>query len=163
MKIPFINKKYLLEKFPVKGGWTYARIPEISQKKENPFGWIRVCGTIDHYEIKQYHLMPIGNGQLFLPVKAEIRKKIGKGEGDWIHVILFEDNSPIEIPEELNLCLHDAPHLNEIFLNYAENEQKALIDWILSAKKEDTKTKRILKTLELLEQRQKLGDKRNNL
>ena len=109
MKIPFVNKKYLLEKFPGKGGWTYARVPEISQSKETPFGWIRVRGTIDHYEIKHYHLMPMGNGQLFLPVKAEIRKKIDKGEGDWVHVLLYEDNSPTEIPEELKLCLLDTP------------------------------------------------------
>ena len=158
-----VNKKYLLEKFPGKGGWTYARIPEISKSKETLFGWIRVRGTIDNYEIKHYHLMPMGNGQLFLPVKAEIRKKIGKGEGDWIHVLLYEDNSPTEIPEELKLCLVDTPNAYEIFLKYSAGEQKAFIDWIFTAKKEETKTKRILKTLELLEQRQKLVDRRNKL
>ena len=72
---------YLLEKYPGKGGWTYARIPEILQDKTKPFGWVKVCGSIDGYEIKKCHLMPMGNDQLFLPVKAEIRKKIKKQEG----------------------------------------------------------------------------------
>ena len=78
MEQPLIDEKYLLEKFPGKGGWTYAKIPEILQDKSSPFGWVRVRGSIDGYEIKSYHLMPMGNGNLFLPVKAEIRKKIEK-------------------------------------------------------------------------------------
>ena len=60
------DQKYLLEKFPGKGGWTYAKIPEIKPEKNNPFGWLCVNGFIDDYEIKNYHLMPMGNGGLFL-------------------------------------------------------------------------------------------------
>jgi hypothetical protein len=41
-----------------------------------------VRGTIDDFEIRKYHLMPMGNGKFFLPVKAEIRKKIKKEAGD---------------------------------------------------------------------------------
>ncbi|MEY3398621.1 MAG: hypothetical protein RL220_1215, partial [Bacteroidota bacterium] len=81
--IALVDKAYRLEKFPGKGGWTYARIPEILQDKHSPFGWVRVKGSIDDVEFSSYHLMPMGNGQLFLPVKADIRKKIGKKEGDW--------------------------------------------------------------------------------
>lgn len=40
----------------------------------------------------------MGNGKLFLPVKAEIRKKIKKAEGDKVHVILYPDNEPLEVP-----------------------------------------------------------------
>jgi len=72
---PLVNKEYLLEKFPGKGGWTYVRIPEVLQNKNSPFGWVKVKGRIDDYEIKNYKLMPMGNGQLFLPVKSDIRKK----------------------------------------------------------------------------------------
>ena len=78
MDKPLVNKSYLLERFQAKGGWTYAKIPEVLQDKHSPFGWVRVRGSIDNFEIKNYHLMPMGNGNLFLPVKAEIRKKIGK-------------------------------------------------------------------------------------
>jgi hypothetical protein len=38
MEKPLIDKKYLLEKFQGKGGWTYASIPDISQDKHSPFG-----------------------------------------------------------------------------------------------------------------------------
>lgn len=146
--IPLVDKDYLLEKFQGKGGWTYARIPEIAQNKNTPFGWVRVLGTIDSFEIKNYNLQPMGNGNLFLPVKAEIRKKIKKKEGDYVHIILFADNLPTEIPEELKLCLLDEPNAYETFLNFTNGEQKALIEWIYSAKTDTTKVERIAKTID---------------
>ncbi len=90
---PLVNNQYLLEKYPGKGGWTYAVIPEIPQDKHTPFGWVKVKGLFDSYEIKNYKLMPMGNGKLFLPVKASIRKIIGKKEGDKVYIVLFADNS----------------------------------------------------------------------
>lgn len=146
-QIPLVDKKYLLEKFQSKGGWTFARIPEIAQNKNTPFGWVRVRGTIDHFEIRNYNLQPMGNDSLFLPVKAEIRKKINKKEGDYVHIILFADNLPTDIPEELKLCLMDEPNAYETFLNYTNGEQKTIIEWIYSAKTDATKVERIAKTI----------------
>lgn len=156
---PLINKKYLLEKFPGKGGWTYAAIPEVLQDKHAPFGWVKVKGQIDDFEIKNYKLMPMGNGKLFLAVKAEIRKKIGKEEGDWINVVLFADNAPTEIPEELLLCLRDDPPAYKTFLSYTDGQQKEFIDWIYSAKTDQTKVERIAETLRKLANKNKLRDK----
>ena len=147
MEKPLIDKKYLLEKFPGKGGWTYAIIPEVLQDKHAYFGWVKVKGFIDDFELKNYRLMPMGNGMLFLPVRAEIRKKIGKKEGDWVHVKLFADNDALEIPKELMLCLEDEPQALKNFLTYTESEQKAYIDWILSAKKEEIKIERMAETI----------------
>lgn len=95
--------------------------------------------------------MPMGNGQLFLPVKAEIRKKIKKQAGDYVTVILYLDDTPVELPEELKLCLQNEPNAYETFCSYTDGEQKAFIDWIYSAKKEETKVERIVKTLKKLE------------
>lgn len=156
---PLINKKYLLEKFPGKGGWAYAAIPEVLQDKHAPFGWVKVKGQIDDFEIKNYKLMPMGNGKLFLPVKAEIRKKIGKEEGDWINVVLFADNAPTEIPEELLLCLRDDPAAYKTFLSYTDGQRKEFIDWIYSAKTDQTKVERIAETLRKLAKKNKLRDK----
>ena len=159
MEKPLVNNKYLLERFQAKGGWTYAAIPEIKPDKHATFGWVRVCGTIDNFEIKNCHLMPMGNGKLFLPVKADIRKKIGKKEGDYVQVVLYADNLPTEIPEELRACLLDEPAAYHSFLNYTNGEQKAFIEWIYAAKKEETKIERIAKTLKKLERHQRLTDK----
>ena len=157
--IPLVDKTYQLEKFPGKGGWTYASIPEILQNKNTPFGWVKVKGSIDSIEIKNYRLMPMGNGTLFLPVKAEIRKKINKKEGDSIHVILYEDTDPLEIPVELTLCLLDDPIAHQFFNTLKEGEQKQFIDWIYSAKKFETRINRISITLNKLNKGMKFLDK----
>ncbi len=157
---PLLDKTYLLEKFPGKGGWTYAAIPEISQNKKAPFGWVRVRGRIDGYELKQYKLMPMGNGKLFLPVKAAIRKKIGKEAGDFVHVILFLDESNLEIPIEIIECFQDEPKKTyETFLSFTEGEQKAYLDWIYDAKTDTTKAERILKMMNKLRRQLKYYDK----
>jgi hypothetical protein len=155
MEKPLVNKKYLLQKYPGKGGWTYAAIPEVLQNKKAPFGWVKVKGSIDGFEIKNYKLMPMGNGKLFLPVKADIRKKIGKEEGDYVHIVLYADDDPTEIPEELMLCLLDNPPAHKTFLSYSDGEQKAFINWIYSARTDKTKVERISKTLDKLEKGQK--------
>ncbi|HLP39476.1 YdeI/OmpD-associated family protein [Lacibacter sp.] len=159
MDEPLINKKFLLKKYPGKGGWVYSAIPEVVKNKKSPFGWVRVKGFIDNYEFKNYRLMPMGNGQLFLPVKAEIRKMIRKKEGDYVHIILYADNDPVEIPEELKLCLLDHPVEYKTFLGYTYGEQKAFINWIDAAKTDETKVNRIAKTLDKLLKKQKFTKK----
>lgn len=157
--LPLVNKKYRLEKFHGKGGWTFARIPEILQDKKAHFGWRKVKGSIDGYEIKKYHLIPMGNGMLFLPVKAEIRKTIRKQEGDWVHVILYPDNDPLEIPEEMLLCIQDEPEALTFFNSLSESEKKFYIRWIYSAKREETKINRLAKTIDRLLKKLKLYEK----
>jgi hypothetical protein len=156
---PLVNKKFLLEKYPGKGGWTYAVIPGKLRSKKTPFGWVKLKGFIDTYEVKNFRLMPMGDDRLFLPVKAAIRKKIGKEAGDWIKVVLYPDHDPQEIPEELLICLKDDPDLHKIFLSYSDSEQKMFSEWINEAKGDDTKVNRIAKTLDKISKRQKFHDK----
>jgi len=156
---PLVDKEYLLEKFPCKGGWTYTEIPEILPDKKSPFSWVKVKGSIDGFEISKYHLMPSGKGTLLLFVKSEIRKKIKKEAGDYIHVILYPDNEPLEIPEELLLCLQEDAEALQFFNSLNENEQYNYVKWIYSAKTDQTKVDRIAKTLIRLSKCQKLLDK----
>lgn len=156
---PLINKKYKLEKYYGKGGWTYALIPEVRKNKDNPFGWVRVSGSIDGYELSKVTLMPNGKGALFLPVKAEIRKAIGKEEGDKVHIILYADNTALETPHELLICLEDEPKALEFFNSLSESERRYYINWIYSAKKQETKDDRMAKTINRLAMGLKMYDK----
>jgi hypothetical protein len=147
---PLVDQDYLLQKMEGKGGWTYAAIPEIVQDKHAYFGLVKVRGMIDDYEIANYHLMPMGNGILFLPVKAEIRKKIGKKEGDWVHVTLYSQELPTVVPGDFLLCLQDESGAYQKFQQLSESEQKDMMDWIYSAKRDDQKVERIAKALDKL-------------
>jgi hypothetical protein len=139
-----------LERFNGKGGWTYTSIPASISPQQKAFGWRRVRGFIDDYEIKQYHLMPMGNGKIFLPVKAAIRKQIGKKVGDRVRVILYPDDTPLEIPADLQVCLEDEPAAMKRFRSIPEVCQKEFVNWINSAKKDETRVGRIAITVEKL-------------
>lgn len=158
-EVPIVDDIYTLQKFPGKGGWTYASLPHLTQNKKNPFGWLTVKGCIDTYEFKKYKLLPIKGNKLFLPVKESVRKIINKLEGDTVRVILFLDESSIEIPEEFLLCLKDEPQAYSNFIRFKESEQKAYLDWIYEAKTEKTKVERINNAIQQLIKQQKFHNK----
>ena len=147
---PIINIQIRLERFPGKGGWTYAPLPGVAPDKHNPFGWIKVKGRIDDYYFEQYHLMPMGNGCLFLPVKAAVRKKINKQAGDMVNVELFFDDRSVQVPEALMECLQDEPPALAYFSTLADSEKKQIIDHIFSAIKEATQVERMAATINSL-------------
>jgi hypothetical protein len=147
---PIIDENFKLKRMQGKGGWTYINIPRIPGAKKSAGGLVRVKGFIDAYELKQYNLMPTADGNLFLPVKAEIRKKIGKREGDTVKIILFEDASPLQVPAELLMCMEDEPDAHKKFRNLTEGYQREFISWINAAKRQETKIDRIAKTIEIL-------------
>lgn len=161
MEKPLVDKEFLLQKMPGKGGWTYVVVSGEIKNKSKPFGWARVKGTIDGFELKQYNLMPMKDGNLFLPVKAEIRKKIGKSEGDYVHIKLYPDTSPLEVPEEMILCLRDEPGAFHFFNSLSESEKRLYVLWIYEAKREETRVGRLVKSISRLQQGLKLYDKRD--
>jgi hypothetical protein len=138
-----VNKRIKLEKFPGKGGWTFCRLPDVAPDPHAHFGWIKVKGTIDDFEIRQYHLMPMGNGELFLPVRAEIRKKLKKGEGDTVKVVLYRDHEDVFIPEELQDCLRDDPDAENAFNMQPPDKQREIVTFIYALKNEQYRAERI--------------------
>lgn len=150
MEKPLVNKKYRLQKVPGKGGWTYIVIKEITREQRGKRGIVQVKGFIDDYELKSYNLMPMANGCMFLPVKAEIRKRIRKGEGELVKLVLYAHEEPLEIPGELLECLRDEPAAHQVFYALPEGEQKQYIDWIYSAKKEETRIERMAEAINRL-------------
>lgn len=147
--IPLVNKKIKLEKFPGKGGWTYCRLPGVAPDPHAHFGWIKVRGTIDDFEIRQYHLMPMGNGELFLPVRAEIRKKLKKGEGDIVHVLLYRDDEDVYIPEELQDCLNDDPVAEAAFKKLPAANQRDVVKYIYALKDDGNRAERIASLMKI--------------
>lgn len=147
---PLIKGKFLLKKIPGKGGWTYTELPGVRVDPRAPFGWRRVKGSIDHVQFQAYHLMPMGNGELFLPVKSEIRKILRKKEGDFVHVELYPDPIPNEISPELKEALETDLKAKIFFENLPIEIQQKWIAWIYSSKNENQKIERVAKWLEMM-------------
>jgi NifB/MoaA-like Fe-S oxidoreductase len=109
-----------------------------------------VSGSIDFYEFTDHKLMSLASGKLFFPVKAEIRKKIGKEAGDYVVISLFGEPEIQETEDAILQCFKDEPTAYRAFLKKTEEEKQAILIAIRSAKNTDAKADLIIKSINKL-------------
>ncbi len=130
------------------GTWTYLVLPFDSDKEFGTKSQVRVKGTVDGHPYRST-LLPTGHGGHFLVVKSEIRKSIVKEAGETVNVTIEPDSEPrsISTPKDLLRALEGDERARSAFQKLAYSHQRAYVDWIEQAKKQETRDDRIRKAL----------------
>ena len=92
------------------------------------------------------------DGRFLLSVSAEVREKAKVAGGDEVEIDLELDTAPreIETPPDLATALEAAPAARELFEKLSYSNKRRLVEPITSAKTDETRQRRIAKTVENL-------------
>jgi len=107
-----------------------------------------VRGMLDGFAVAGMALMPMGEGDFIMALKAEVRKGIHKNAGAMLQLKLEEDvDYKVDIPDERQECFDFDPEAFEFFNSLAKSHRDYFIKWINSAKTSETRAKRIVNTV----------------
>jgi len=93
----------------------------------------------------------MGTGPCIGVLKA-IREKLGKGPGDRVHVVVWQDTAARQVhaPPDLAAALKENPIAAAAWEKLSFSHKREYVDAVLDAKKEETRRARILKTIDVL-------------
>jgi hypothetical protein len=96
-------------------------------------------------------LMNCGDMRHTLGVLKAIREKIGKGPGDVVDVVLWKDDAKrtVAVPGEFEKLLKKEKVWGA-FETLSYTHKKEYVRWITEAKREETRTNRLSKSVEML-------------
>jgi hypothetical protein len=152
--VELFNAEVTLTRFPGKGGWTYAPVGQLPFKVKTHFGNLKVCGRLDEVALEEAHLMPMGKGLRFLPVNAELRKKLGKQTGDVVRLQLFAveepDNGLRVSLADFTDCLAEVPAALAAFEQLTHAGQEQWLNWVSAVDTEIQQLARVETALQQL-------------
>jgi hypothetical protein len=132
------------------GAWTYLAIPFSVLEVFGRKGQVPVRATINGFTFRN-SLMP-RQGIHILGVGKDILEGAGAATGDTVQVELALDDAPrtVDVPADLKAALGKAGAQAKAFAALSFSHKTEYVDWIESAKKPETRLRRVEKTLEML-------------
>ncbi len=136
-----------------RGGGAFAEVPF---DVEEVFGEKRpqVKATMEG-ESFVWRLIKMGGPWHIVGVPKGIRTKAGKNIGDTIEITVEADNTPREVivPADLEAAFVGEDEAKAFFDAMAYTHRKEYVRWIESAKREETRVRRVEKAIQMLKEK----------
>lgn len=134
----------------------YIEVP-LDIEKEFGTKRVKVKALFDNKEYRG-SIVKMGLPCYIIGVTKEMRNKIGKTFGDVIEVVLEKDEEErvVEILEDLKVKLDNNKEALDFYEGLSYSMKKKYIQWITSAKKEETRAKRIDEAITKLSNKEKI-------
>lgn len=139
------------------GSWTYLDIPFSIEDAFGSKGQVKVRGTINGVEFRG-SAMPHGDGTHFLVVNKTIRDEIGVTQGDTVRVVMERDTEErqLDVPTDLLDALAEDQLAQAAFEKLSYSHKKEYVEWIESAKKAETRQRRIQSALGMIANKERV-------
>ncbi|MEP7017903.1 MAG: YdeI/OmpD-associated family protein [Actinomycetota bacterium] len=97
------------------------------------------------------------NGAFMFAVSADARKSAGVAGGDEVDVEIVLDTEPreVSVPADLQAALDADPEAHQFFQSLSYSHKSSYVLWIESAKKDETRERRIPEAIRMLKERRK--------
>ena len=114
-------------------------------------GQVKVKAYFDGFEYRG-SLVKMGHHCHIIGLNKKVRDSIHKKAGDKVNVIIIEDidERTVEIPADLNQIFKKNTAARSLFDGLSYTNRKEYAEWILAAKKPETRAARIDKCIEFL-------------
>lgn len=114
-------------------------------------GQVKVKAFFDGYEYRG-SLVKMGTPCHIIGLNKKVREAINKQPGNSVHVVIIEDTEErtVNIPDDLNSVLMGNAEVNAVFSKLSFSHKREYVEWIISAKKQETRTARIVKFAEMI-------------
>ncbi len=127
-----------------RGGGAFVPVPFSVPAVFGTRGQVRVKGTIEGHPFNS-SIAPTGGGTHLLGLHKATREIIGKSVGDSVKIVLEADTEErtVAVPEDFRRALARDRKAKETFEKFAYTHRKEYVQWIESAKKPETRERRI--------------------
>lgn len=145
----------VIKKLEDKNG-AYIEIP-FDVEKEFGAKRVKVKAKFDNIEYRG-SIVKMGGPCHIIGITKDIRKKLGKDPGDIISVEIEKDEEErvVEVPEDFVKLMEENLEAKEFYETLSYSGKRKYVNWINSAKKAETREKRIAEAILKLKYKVKL-------
>lgn len=151
MKSELIAFKAKMEKSNDGMNTAFITIPFNVEKTYGTKGQVKVKASFDGHPYRGV-IANMGTGCHIIGVRKDIRAAIKKSVGDFVDVTIEKDTEErvVEVPEDLRAALSKSKKAEEFFNTLSFTNRKEYAVWVSSAKKIETREKRLAESIQKL-------------